>query len=135
MKSIGRILALFVLGLSLAGNAWADRGHGHGYGGHGYGHDHGHFRGNVRFGVNIDPFWGWPFYYPSPYYYPPLYPPVVTVPAPPPVYVEQGSAIDAAPPAAAYWYYCADSRSYYPYVAECPGGWQRVAPQPPPAPQ
>ena len=30
-----------------------------------------------------------------------------------------------------YWYYCPDSRAYYPYVRECAGGWERVAPQPP----
>ena len=29
------------------------------------------------------------------------------------------------------WYYCADSNSYYPYVRDCPGGWQRVPAQPP----
>jgi hypothetical protein len=29
------------------------------------------------------------------------------------------------------WYYCADSKSYYPYVRECPAGWQRVPAQPP----
>jgi len=36
---------------------------------------------------------------------------------------------DQAPPA---WYYCPESKAYYPYVKECPGGWQQVAPQPPP---
>ncbi len=30
------------------------------------------------------------------------------------------------------WYYCAESKTYYPYVKECPGGWQRVTPQPAP---
>jgi hypothetical protein len=80
--------------------------------------------GRVHFGVFIGgPFYPW--YYP-PYYY---YPPVVTVPVAPPTYVEQGSA-HAAPPQSAYWYYCAESKTYYPYVKECPGGWQRVTPQP-----
>jgi hypothetical protein len=32
-----------------------------------------------------------------------------------------------------YWYYCERSKSYYPYVKECPSGWTRVAPQPSPA--
>jgi hypothetical protein len=84
--------------------------------------------GGVRFGVVIGaPFYPW--YYPPYYYYPP-YPPVVAAPAAPPTYVEQGGA-QSAPPRASYWYYCAESKTYYPYVKECPGGWQRVAPQPP----
>lgn len=29
------------------------------------------------------------------------------------------------------WYYCANSRAYYPYVRNCPAGWQRVPAQPP----
>lgn len=127
MRSIGRIFAIFLLGLLLAGGAWADRGHARGYShGHGHTYSHGHYRGDIRFGVAIDPFW--PYYYPAPYYYPP----VVTVPSPPPVYIERGSTIDEAAPAPAYWYYCDEARAYYPYVKQCPGGWQRVAPQPPP---
>jgi hypothetical protein len=51
-------------------------------------------------------------------------------------YIEQGGGqVDAAPgpePPGHWWYYCADAKAYYPYVRECPGGWQRVAPQPPP---
>lgn len=123
MKSMSRVLALFLLSLSLTGSAWADRGHGHG-----------HFRGNVHLGVTIDPFWGWPLFYPypSPYYYPPMYPPVIAVPSQPPVYIEQGVAPEVAVPPSNYWYYCSDSQNYYPYVKECPGGWQRVAPQPAP---
>ena len=27
------------------------------------------------------------------------------------------------------WYFCAASNAYYPYVQDCPGGWQAVAPQ------
>ena len=84
--------------------------------------------GHVRFGVFIGapPF---PWYYP-PYYY---YPPAVVVPASPPTYVEQGSepTQPLAQQSQAYWYYCADAKAYYPYVKECPGGWQRVIPQPP----
>ena len=105
---------------------------------------------HVRFGVTIGGpgYWGgygpgyWPGYYPYrphpyPYGYPyPYYPPVVVAPAAPPVYIEQGSPQvlgSAQAPAAAgnWWYYCADSRGYYPYTRECPAGWQRVAPQPP----
>ena len=110
-----------------------------------------HYRhgGNVRFGFYIGaPFYG-PGYYPAPYYtYPPYaypgpayaypgpaygYPPAAAFSSPPPVYVEQGAP--AASPAPAQpqgdWYYCADSKAYYPYARECPGGWQRVPAQPP----
>jgi len=85
--------------------------------------------GRVHFGVVIGaPFYPW--YYPPypPYYY---YPPVVAAPAPPPTYIEQGSA-QPAPSQSSYWYYCAESKTYYPYIKECPGGWQRVTPQPAP---
>jgi len=111
-------------------------------------HGHGrHYGGGARFGIFLGAPLLWGSYYgPSPYYYPyypspyypQYYPPVVTVPVAPPTYVEQGE-VDAPPPSAApaapepgYWYYCDDSRAYYPYVKECPGGWKRVSPQPPP---
>jgi hypothetical protein len=85
-------------------------------------------RSHVFVGLNF----GFPAYYPAPYYY---YPPApVYYPAPvviqsPPVYTERQ---DMAPAdTQAYWYYCASSKGYYPYVKECPGGWQKVAPTPP----
>ncbi|MGE5468372.1 MAG: hypothetical protein ACM3Y9_13190 [Ignavibacteria bacterium] len=88
----------------------------------------------VHFGLVIgSPYWGPPWGYPPPYYYPPYYPPVV-VERPAPVYIEQAPPAVAAPapaPAAQnYWYYCAAARGYYPYVKECPSGWQKVAPTP-----
>ena len=86
-----------------------------------------HRGGHVHFGVVIGaPFYPW--YYP-PYYYPPYYYP----PAAPTTYIEQGSP-QSAPErqSQGYWYYCAESKTYYPYVKECPAGWQRVAPQPAP---
>ena len=91
-----------------------------------------HHHGHVRFGVFLGaPAW----YYPGPYYYGPpyYYPSVVAVPASPPVYAERGDGYAEPGRSDAYWYYCADSRAYYPYVKECPGGWQRVVPQPPSA--
>jgi hypothetical protein len=96
-------------------------------------------RGTVHFGLHLGvPLWGpWypPAYYYAPpaYYYPPYYyappayiPPVVAPPAPPAM-VEQPRP--AEPP---MWHYCAQSQAYYPYVRECPGGWQRVPATPPP---
>jgi hypothetical protein len=90
--------------------------------------------GQVRFGIVVGGPLYWPGYYPGPYYSPYYYPPVVAVPASPPTYVEQGDEVAPAAPvqeqSRAYWYYCAESKAYYPYVKQCPGGWQRVAPQP-----
>ena len=79
----------------------------------------------VHFGVVV----GAPlFWHPAPYYYYPpyYYPPAVVVPQSPPTYVEKS---DAAEDAQSFWYWCADAKAYYPYVKQCPGGWQRVAPQ------
>lgn len=50
-------------------------------------------------------------------------------PAPPPPAPE---ATSAAPPAAMQWWYlCNSPRGAYPYVRECPGGWERVPAVPP----
>ena len=35
-----------------------------------------------------------------------------------------------APADDGYWYYCPDSRSYYPQVRDCASGWERVSPTP-----
>jgi hypothetical protein len=97
----------------------------------------GGWHGGPRVGIGIGfgfPLYGPGYYVPPPYYYPPAYyyPPVV--PQTPPVYIEQGApyAPSVSQPTQGSWYYCADSKSYYPYVKECPGGWQRVSPEPPP---
>lgn len=78
------------------------------------------------FGV---PFYPYPYYgYPYPYpYYPPA---VVTVPPVSQNYIIQAPSAMQQNPVAAYWYYCKHPKGYYPYVRECPGGWQRVAPTP-----
>ncbi len=96
----------------------------------------GHGGPRVSFGFNFGiPIGGYPYYYPPYYapYYPAYYPSPVVVQQQTPVYVEQNpppapSAQPSAP--AGYWYYCAASGAYYPYVKDCPTGWQRVAPQP-----
>jgi len=119
MKIWHKAVAVFVLvlfGIAASGAAFADhRGHGGGA----------HF--GLYFGV---PLYG-PTYYPyyAPYYPPNYYyPPASVVYSAPPVYIEQSAA--QATPAQGDWFYCAASKSYYPYVAECPGGWQRVPAQP-----
>jgi hypothetical protein len=87
------------------------------------------FGGGPRFGIGVVvPFPGYyPGYY-SPWYdYPPGYayePPVVYVQPTP------AAAPAAAPAAQSFWYYCADSKMYYPYAKDCPSPWQQVSPQP-----
>jgi len=137
LKTTG-IWLLILVGALTSGAAMADRddhdgrGYAHAYH-HGYhrGYDHDEGR-HVHFGMAF----GMPFYDSG--FYPPYFgnpwptyvsPPVVVVRPAPPVYVEQGQAVPA--PAPSYWYYCAASRTYYPYVSQCPAGWQRVPAQPP----
>src|SRR5262245_14635856 len=88
-----------------------------------------HGRGHFRFGVYVGgsywgPYWGPADYYPPAYYYPPpyYYPPA---PAQPTEYIER---ID--PSERGWWYYCEQSRNYYPHVKDCEAGWRRVAPVP-----
>jgi len=66
-------------------------------------------------------------------YFPPALPPsAVTVPTAPTTYIERGDPQPASSqPAGEWWYYCADSKAYYPYVKECAQSWQRVATEPP----
>jgi len=70
----------------------------------------------------VGPTW---YYYPAPVYpYPnPYVPPVIM----------QTTPTQPGPAPTQYWYYCAASKAYYPYVAECPGGWQPVPATPPPS--
>ena len=96
---------------------------------------HGRARVSVGFAFGY-PYWGSPWwgpwgpgYWPGPYYYPYYPATTVVVPAQPMQYIEKGSA----PAAESWWYYCEASKGYYPYVKECPSGWQRVPPTPPPA--
>jgi hypothetical protein len=122
MKSMTVALTLILLaGSAASGVAHAD--------------GHFHRRGGVRFGVFIGG--PWPWYYPPPwYYYPPpydYYPRTIIVPSSPPQYVERGDEDNgSAPLPSGYWYYCGNPEGYYPYVKDCPGGWQKVPPQPPP---
>jgi hypothetical protein len=123
MKTIKLTILCLLLGVAGIGNAWADRGR----------HSH--------VGVVIGPYWGPSYYSPFPRYYPPYYPysyyypPVIIERPAPPVYIEQAQQPAPPAPAAAaptnYWYYCAATNGYYPYVRECRGGWQKVSPLPP----
>ncbi len=125
MKSLKLLSILVALSLASSSSAWADRGSGHGGRHGGYGGHRSHL------GITIDPWFPW--YYPPIYYYPPAYYPrtVVVQPAPS-VYIEQPDSETRLEEQTGYWYYCEKSRTYYPYVKECPAGWQQVTPQPPP---
>lgn len=117
MRTIGKVGVVAVLSCLTMGTAWADR----------YWH---HPHGGVRLGIYLGGPWAYPPYYPYPVYAPRVYaPPVVVVPAAPPVYIEQQQAVPQLEPG--YWYYCNEAQAYYPHVQQCPGPWQRVAPQPP----
>jgi hypothetical protein len=92
-----------------------------------------HHRGpRVSIGFGFGYPYPYPYYYPPPpYYYPPYYPAPVVLQRPPVVYIESSpQATPSVPAASSYWYYCADSNAYYPYVKECAVGWQRVPPRP-----
>jgi hypothetical protein len=122
------------------------------HGGHGHGHAHysvgiwgpgywGGYWGPGYWGRGYWPgYWGgyWgPGYWGGGYwgYAPPA---VAVVPQEPRVYIERD---EAQAPAAApqgngqWWYWCASSSAYYPYVSTCSEGWQRVPPQPAQAPR
>jgi hypothetical protein len=104
--------------------------------------------------------WGAPYYYGPGYgygvgygYWPPAYvygPPAVVTSTAGVVYIERSpgtvstqqaapeaapppppAAAPAAPPGAQWWYLCSNPRGAYPYVRECPGGWERVPAVPP----
>ena len=89
---------------------------------------HGYYRPHsgvyLQFGLPLWPgYWGPRYYYDYPYDYPP---PAAYYPPSPPAYVER----EAPAQQPVWWYWCPSANGYYPYVKECPGGWQRVAPQP-----
>jgi hypothetical protein len=136
------VVTVFVSGMAFAAGSYQGSGHSGGYyrgGGHyggsyqGGGHYGGYYRGRGYFGW---PYWGlWydPLNY-YPYYYPYYYPPSVAVPSMPEEYIERSQPEPSSTPSGV-WYYCPESRTYYPYVKECPGGWQMVPAQPPSEPE
>jgi len=148
-RKIVLMMAIALLGSALGSSAAFAGGRAYGYGHGGSGHGYGYPRASV--GVYVGPGWygpraywggaywgGWPYAYGAfayPYYYPPYYyPPAVVAPSTPPVYIERDtqSVAPAQQQPSQWWYFCPGANGYYPYVKECPGGWQRVAPQPPP---
>lgn len=123
-KLLGRLILLAVIFVSETAHADRPRRHSGRV-------SHGHVGVGLYFGTPYAyPYYSFPYY---PYsYYPP---PVVVTPAQPQTYIEQTPpATQQAAPESYYWYYCDKSDSYYPYVKECPSGWQKVSPTPPSQP-
>ncbi len=121
------------------GGGWGGHGGGGGFGGGGRGGGFGHFGGGGGYGRYhygygfggwgigfADPFWdsylwlddGYDYDYPYGYG-------AAAVAVPP-------EANTNLPPAASYWYYCPDSKTYYPYVRQCASTWTRVPTSPAP---
>jgi hypothetical protein len=128
MKQIKITCLLIVLIGSMSSNSvWARGGHGGGWG-----HGGGYYSG-IGLGLGLG--YGLGYYggsYYSPYYaYPPA---VVTVPVAPPVYIQQAPAVVQQNPSG-FWYYCNNPQGYYPYIKQCPDGWQQVDPIPPSMPR
>ena len=97
------------------------------YPGHYPGYYPGHYPGYYpgfcwSIGLGWGPgWWGYPY----PYY---SYPPDV-IQQQSPVYEMQTPQQDEE----YYWYFCPDSKNYYPYVKQCPKGWLKVVPAPGPS--
>ena len=113
------VLSVVIAAGALAGtSAWADRGR-HFRGPH-PGYHHRHYYSGPWLGIGTGLLFGSALYW-------------ATRP-PPPVYVAPEPVVVMPPPQAAageWWYYCRASGAYYPYVQQCPTGWERVAPYPP----
>lgn len=138
MKLRTSMLAVIAAGSLVAAPAWADRGHGHGQG-HFWG-PFGLLLGSAILYSAVQP--RTVYYAPQvayappvtafvrPYYAEPTYvnPPLASMP-PPPQHLAWNSALD--PAASQWWYFCNSPNGYYPYVRECPSGWEKVSPTPP----
>jgi len=147
MEIIMKKITILCLAITLIGSisinpAWGHGGGGHhgGGGGHyvgGYGGHHGGYRGYgygaLGLGLGLGMGYGLGNYYGGYNNYGYAYPPtVVAVPTAPPVYIQQIPVPEVQQSQSNYWYYCQSSKGYYPYVRECPSGWQQVEPTPPP---
>jgi hypothetical protein len=100
----------------------------HGGGGWGWG-----FATGAILGAELAyPHYYYPYGYPYGGYYAPYYPPAVIVTQPP--VAPATSYVAPSEEGVGYWYYCESSKSYYPYVSQCPEAWKKVPAAPPPAP-
>lgn len=147
MKQITIRLPLVLVSIFMAA-VWASQpAFGHGGGGrwHGGGWGGGNRVGiylgaPIGFSFGYSPFpynpapyyYGPSFYAPAPVYYPPVQQPaqIIYTERRVPSISSQPSPKNAQNVQNSWWYYCAASKAYYPYVSKCSEGWLRVAPQP-----
>ncbi len=123
------LAALVAVTLAVIGDPALARGHG------GHGFSRGGFHGGAHFGgfhhsrAHVGIFIGAPLYSYSYFpYYSAAYDPIYTAPLAT-EYIEKETEPRSPND---YWYYCPGSKSYYPYINQCPGGWQAVEPLQPP---
>lgn len=84
-----------------------------------------------RVAVFIESPYSWPEFYYWPYYtFQPYSSPSIITPSTPPAYIDQGTVLSAETFGPNSWDYCSSPAGYYPYMQECPTGWQRIRPQP-----
>jgi hypothetical protein len=78
------------------------------------------------------PYYGPLFYPPAPVYYPPVQQPPQIIYTErridPPISSQRSPTNSVQNVQNSWWYFCAATNTYYPYVNKCPGGWLRVAP-------
>jgi len=134
LTMLSMVLAIALIPVSALADGGHKRGWGHGdiryfprqdahiwYGGHWY---HGGYGGRIGWWWIVEGSW---YFYPGPVYpYPNPYVPPLVVNS----YPVAPTAPGPAP--TDYWYYCRAAKGYYPYVATCPSGWEKVPATPPP---
>jgi hypothetical protein len=119
---VSSVMLIAVLASALATDAAWARGKGGSRGGARSAHHAGthHHHHHARSGVFVGAFAGAPLW-PGWGYAPEVYA------AAPVYYIEQSEQSEGE------WLYCSAANAYFPYVAECAGGWQRVPARPPPS--
>ncbi|MGC2063744.1 MAG: hypothetical protein WA610_12260 [Thermodesulfovibrionales bacterium] len=143
LKNKGLILLVALISIAVVlvpGGSVMAAGRGHG-GGQGGGHWGGGWHGGwgwsgFGFGVAAGALLSYPYYsdaYYYPYGYAPIYRSATEVIVRESAYTHEPGYYE---PARRYgardtWYYCKESRAYYPYVRRCAGGWEKVPAVPP----
>jgi hypothetical protein len=137
MKQITKRLPLVFLAMFLVAVSASPPAFGHGGGGRVgiyIGAPIGFNFGYAPFPYYRAPYYQPSFYAPAPVYYPPVQQPaqmIYTERRVDPLISTQSLPINTAQHVQnSWWYYCAASKAYYPYVSKCSEGWLRVAPQP-----
>lgn len=135
------LLAIIAMGLIAVTPAQAQRSHG----GHGNGYFWGPFGFLLGSAILYSAVQSRPVYYGpqvvyasplyarattvvQPYYAEQTYVPPPAVSMPPPPYIAQTAPVESA--SGQWWYFCKKPSGYYPYVRECPSGWEKVSPTP-----